>query len=363
VIRTTFQTDEVRAGDRLDYWRDLMCRARAPMEVRSADADDFCARQSMLELGAVHVWDVACLPSQMRRTPVPIRRSDPDMVCAVVTLEGTLSVSTAGRDTTCTARELSLHDTSHPVEMEFRGPDARRPYRGLAVMVPRAMLTVPGLDRVLGLQMPAHRGIGALLSDSLVRLTSEPGSYRLDDGPRLGLVLIDMVSAVVGNALDAGRHRAPEARRQVLGVRIRAFIQRNLPDPHLTPPTIAAAHHISTSYLHRIFQMYDTTVSAWIRQQRLERARRDLADPATLSTPIHRIAARWGGSPTPQTSPAPSAPPTASHRPTTAKATRTGSRERRRGWGEDRWPRPTREPLPRELLSRSACRNRTSCSR
>jgi AraC-like DNA-binding protein len=60
------------------------------------------------------------------------------------------------------------------------------------------------------------------------------------------------------------------------------------------PATIAAAHHIWVSHLHRLFGPRGTTVAAWIRRQRLERARRDLADPALRNVPVHRIAARWG---------------------------------------------------------------------
>nr|WP_243274742.1 helix-turn-helix domain-containing protein [Streptomyces albus] len=36
------------------------------------------------------------------------------------------------------------------------------------------------------------------------------------------------------------------------------------------------------------------TVAAWIRRQRLEHCRRDLADPRLRDRPIHAIAARWG---------------------------------------------------------------------
>jgi AraC-like DNA-binding protein len=77
---------------------------------------------------------------------------------------------------------------------------------------------------------------------------------------------------------------------------MRAFIRQNLHDPELTPTMVAAAHHISLSYLHRIFQQQASgeTVAAWIRGQRLESARRDLADSALRTMPIHAIAARWG---------------------------------------------------------------------
>jgi len=77
-------------------------------------------------------------------------------------------------------------------------------------------------------------------------------------------------------------------------LRIRAFIQHHLADPDLTPRTIAAAHHISLSYLHRLFQDEQFTIAAWIRHQRMEHARRDLADRKLLPIPIHAIAARWG---------------------------------------------------------------------
>jgi AraC-like DNA-binding protein len=50
------------------------------------------------------------------------------------------------------------------------------------------------------------------------------------------------------------------------------------------------------SYLHRLFRQRNggRTVAAWIREQRLERARRDLADPDQRATAVHAIAARWG---------------------------------------------------------------------
>ncbi|MEV5383081.1 helix-turn-helix domain-containing protein [Streptomyces sp. NPDC052721] len=106
--------------------------------------------------------------------------------------------------------------------------------------------------------------------------------------------MVDLLSALIAHALDSDNSLPPETRRQALVLRIRAFVQQHLHDPHLTPRTIAAAHHISTSYLHRLFQEEDDTVAAWIRSQRLERARRALADPAMYATPLHTIGASCG---------------------------------------------------------------------
>jgi AraC-like DNA-binding protein len=107
-------------------------------------------------------------------------------------------------------------------------------------------------------------------------------------------VAVDLLSALFAHALDAGGFLPPETHRQTLVLRIRTFVQQHLHDPQLTPRTIAAVHNISVSYLHRLFENEDDTVAAWIRRQRLERARRDLADPALHAAPIHTIATRWG---------------------------------------------------------------------
>ncbi len=37
-----------------------------------------------------------------------------------------------------------------------------------------------------------------------------------------------------------------------------------------------------------------TTVAAWIRHRRLERCRKDLADPAFSTAPVSAVAVRWG---------------------------------------------------------------------
>jgi AraC-like DNA-binding protein len=67
-----------------------------------------------------------------------------------------------------------------------------------------------------------------------------------------------------------------------------------LGDPQLSPVTVAAAHHISVRLLHQLFHDEGLTVAGWIRWRRLERCRRDLADPGLASRPIAAIAARWG---------------------------------------------------------------------
>jgi len=68
----------------------------------------------------------------------------------------------------------------------------------------------------------------------------------------------------------------------------------NLADPSLTLARVARTHGMSLRQLDRLFQSVGTTPAAWLRDQRLDRCRRDLVDPAHSGTPAAAIGARWG---------------------------------------------------------------------
>ncbi|MBF8184744.1 helix-turn-helix domain-containing protein [Nonomuraea sp. K274] len=169
--------------------------------------------------------------------------------------------------------------------------------RTACVSIPKALVNVPAehLDGLLGRPIPAADGIGGLLIDFVTDLCDHGPSFRPADGPRVGMALLDLISALLNNALETGLADVRDkSGRNALIRRIMAFIQQHLREPDLTPSAVASAHYISVSHLHRLFQTQGLTVTAWIRRQRLERARSDLADPSLRDVPIHAIATAWG---------------------------------------------------------------------
>lgn len=101
------------------------------------------------------------------------------------------------------------------------------------------------------------------------------------------------VSGVIRTLVrEAGRQSLPADQAHVLD-RIIDHIDRHLADG-LPPVEIATAHHISVRSLHALFQRQGETVGAHIRRRRLDRIRRDLADPALAHLPAYTVAARWG---------------------------------------------------------------------
>ncbi|WP_031083348.1 helix-turn-helix domain-containing protein [Streptomyces sp. NRRL WC-3549] len=297
MIGTVFDTREVPAADRFDYWRELLGRTRAS-EMSSPYARDFRAEMRLMELGPVTVWPTSVLPARYRQSPRRARRTDDGLYHLTLLLEGELTLEHSGGTDTFGPLDLHLVDDSLPYDLRPSDGGVGSPIRGVGVDFPKALLPLAPrrLRQVLGRGLPGHEGMGALLAGFLTGLEQQAGALRPTDAPRLGGVVLDLVSALLAQAVDAESALPPENRSQVLLRQIYAFIRENLHDPELSPQTVAAAHHISLSQLHRVFEEHaqGETVAASIRSRRLERARRDLEDPALRGEPVHGIAARWG---------------------------------------------------------------------
>ncbi|MEU4212761.1 helix-turn-helix domain-containing protein [Streptomyces sp. NPDC026206] len=287
-----FRSEELPVAERFDRWRERMGRTHAPIDLSSDHASDFRAHQRLIGLGAMSVSSSTFQPVLVQRTPRLIRRSDPGLYHVSLLLGGEGEMTCGRQRFAYRAYDFQCVDSSQSHEI-WTG---RKPITTLAIAIPHALLPLPRSEagRLTGRPMSGREGIGALLAQFLTRLEGDATSYRPADGPRLATVLTDLVAALFAHSLDADRSLPPETRQRVLVTRIRGFIQRHLHDPQLTPRTVAAAHHISTSYLHRLFQDEGETVAASIRRQRLHHARHDLADPAQRGIPVHAIAARWG---------------------------------------------------------------------
>ncbi|MFE7172621.1 helix-turn-helix domain-containing protein [Streptomyces sp. NPDC057616] len=286
------RTVDLPVGDRFEAWTERMGRTHAPMHLASDRAADYHGEQRILGLGDVIVWPATFDHLVFRRTPALVRQSDPEAYHLSLLRQGEGAASWGRQHIAYGIDDFHTNSSSRSYEIST-GPD---PVTMIGIEIPRSLVALPAqrADRVIGSRLSSRAGVGALLAQFLIQLVSDTAPYRPSDGPRLGTVVADLVTAVFAHALDAERQLPPETRTRTLTLRIKAFIRRHLGDPELTPARIAAAHHISRSYLYRLFQAEGTTVGCYIREQRMKNACRDLADPALRALPIHAVGARWG---------------------------------------------------------------------
>lgn len=293
MIEKVFRGDGVPSADRFDAWRKRLGRHVSPLTYDDEQGDGFRAETRLLRLGGSRVWSTVVDPATIRRTPELARQSDPGVYTLILPLKGGNEVAQADQEAVHGPFDMHVLDSSRPFHLRLLGSPS---VHLIGADVPKAGFPLPGvwMDRLLTQRLPGREGVGALLSGFLLQLTNDTNSYRSSDGPRLEAALLELLTALFAHHLDADGANGPASARRALVLQIQAFIRQHLADPQLTPPVIAATHHISVSYLHRVFQGENITVSSWIREQRLAHARRDLADPTLRSTPIHVVASRWG---------------------------------------------------------------------
>jgi AraC-like DNA-binding protein len=295
-LMLTLRSEDVPAPDRFAWWCELVGRDIVPTVVSSPHVGDFRATVTLAEMGPVHLSVLTVPEVRAVRTRALVRRSDPERYGLSLITAKVFHIAQRDHDSMLRPGDLLLYDTSQPYEA--RALPGSGPGGMLMLHFPEAALPLrPGrLDHLLAQRLPADSGMYAILAGYIASVAAalEQGDLKDHETQRLGQVALDLAAAALAGQIDAEDRLAPETRRQALVSRIEAFIEHNLGDPELTPAVIAARHHISLAYLYRLFEPHELTVAAWIRCQRLERTRADLADPRLRARPVQAIAARWG---------------------------------------------------------------------
>ena len=264
-------TRTVPARERLDYWHDSVCDSFVPLLATPASRD-MHGRIRSTEIAETKVRRIAGTEHRFERRKQDIRRSSgPDLLNLVFLNGGSTVVEQDDRTAILTPGDFLFYDSARPFDFRSRGP----------------------FDYTI-LLMPKH--LLALTEQVYATCTVRPQSCR---DPR-GAATRKLVASLVGpDAPEPDADRDPALQESVLhavstmipttGIAptadtvvaiARAHIRRHLPDPDLSPTTVAAACGISVSYLHRLFAGEHETVAALIREERLQAALQRLTSPA-----------------------------------------------------------------------------------
>jgi AraC-like DNA-binding protein len=293
-MRTLTQTGHLPPAERFAHWRAAILRLPVPFEIRAATAD-LRAEMTTTDLGPIRVMSLLSHTRyEFHRTRPLIRRSDPEAYRLILAVQGHGALAHEDRHVQLHPGDLVLCDTSRPFG-GWRGVSGER-VEWLLLTFPRSLLPLPAkiAGRLVGARLPGQSGLGRLASGFLQQVAEQADIAESSDGPRLATAALDLLAALLAHELEAGTMTSPESRRHALVLQIRDFIVSRLSDPDLSPDIIAAAHHISTRQLHKLFSAQDETVAAWVRSRRLAACQRDLSDPLLREQPVHAIAARWG---------------------------------------------------------------------
>jgi AraC-like DNA-binding protein len=287
-------TNRVGRHERFAFWQAISQTLRpVPLDAFCDDTDDFRAELCSRSLGAVQVASLVAAPYWVQRSRRLIRQFDPERYHLMVSLRGN-GLATQGRqEATLAPGDMVLYDSSRP--MLARSGIGEPSLRILTATFPREMLPMPEqvVRSLLAVPLPGSAGLGKVVARFLADMIPGLGNGRLTGSAHLAEAVIELICAVLSDRIGSNDVDSA-ARRRALLLSAQKFIREHLADAELSPQMVASAHFISLRSLQLLFSAQGTTVSGWIRDQRLDRCRRDLSTPSLAAVPVRNVGARWG---------------------------------------------------------------------
>ncbi len=275
---------------RLGTWRDLIRDHFVSLDVDAPREGAFRGRVQTVEVGDLRVAEVASIPQSAHRTPA-LARSDAVRYFQVGLLTGGAArLVQDGRECVLGPGDFAVYETDRPFtwDLGVRG----EPWRLLVFTWPReaVVLAESEASHLTARHLCGNDGFSGVVSRMLRDLAGNAaaiGQGRHHDVTELGRRVAGLAVTAAQTALPA----PPPPGDAGLRTRIESYMRAHLADPGLCPDRIAAAHFISTRHLHRLFAGGGRTVAQWLREERLERARHDLA---AGHGGVAATARRWG---------------------------------------------------------------------
>ncbi|MFF7680294.1 helix-turn-helix domain-containing protein [Actinacidiphila glaucinigra] len=278
-------------GDRADAIREFSWSINGRVEVdlpSNPHRQRACATTNAL--GSVKVSEIGWNVARLLCDSTPV---DGDMVPHVlVHLQetGVSQVRQGGRQAWRRAGDLTVLDNAKPYEVTFHGPT-----RSVLVRVPTHVLGLrPSLlDRITAVPLSSERPVVGATAAFFTRLARHQTAAGEAETALFMKPSLDLIRAVVAVVLDRGDlARAPL--NSTLLERVQEYVRLHLADPDLTAERLAAEHDVSVRWLYLTLSRAGITLGEWIRTQRLEECRKQLASPAHEFMTIEAIAHQWG---------------------------------------------------------------------
>ena len=289
-MSTLLRTTEVCPADRAEYWQKVASSSFVDLTFRVPEPAKFCGEIVTESIGDVAVSRVTAGVHTAVRTERHIARAQDDGYYKLsMPVRGYVLISQDGREAPLIPGDLAIYDTSRPYEVSFDDT-----CRMLVLMFPHRDLRLSqrAMGDLTARRVSGRQGIGGLIAPLLINLVAQIEELGTFTVPRLADNIVDLLTTLYAEQL--GEAARPTDAMQVLLLRIKSFVEAHLDDADLTPDVVAAACHVSTGYLHKLFRASGTSVGRFIRDRRLEQCRRDLLDPGQGGTAVSTIGAHWG---------------------------------------------------------------------
>lgn len=281
-----FSTDALPERDRMTIWREVLGRRIVKAEFETLAGSRFFHEATFRNLPGLSLGFCAAGGFRGTRTRSLVKDGNDDLMLTVNT-EGVAHTMQFGREASAEPFDAALMSCA-----EWGQFSVPAPARFTIIAVPRkpiaAMVKDPeaAAGQLLRKEMEPLRLLTSYVSSADNGLTFA--------NPELRHLFITHVYDLVALALGASADAAALAQNRGLRAArlnaIKADIIARLADEQLSVADIARAHRVTARYVQMLFEAAGTTFSQYLLEQRLQHARRRLADVHFLDRTISAIA-------------------------------------------------------------------------
>jgi AraC-like DNA-binding protein len=264
----------------------MLHSSHLPWSIGRTLDDDFEAELDFRGVGGYRLARCRCSRLDGFRSSSEVADTDDAYLTLLYLQEGREQLTAESREISLKAGDLILWDSTQ--KMRFCVPENIAkvslliPQQALVSHLPQAQNYVGAIireDASMGAILGAHmRALGAQINE----LTDAQLSSVMD-------VTLDLLATTLKSEYGIDR----SVQLATLS-RIREYVVSRLGDPDLSPARIAQAFGISIRHLYSLFEKQDSSVAAWIRAQRMDRARHDLMQVSLSGKSVTEIALDWG---------------------------------------------------------------------
>ncbi|TDY98199.1 UNVERIFIED_ORG: AraC family transcriptional regulator [Herbaspirillum seropedicae] len=281
-------TAALRPHERVDYWREMVCRRFAEVQIASRLGGDFFGEMETHQYAALRLTGVSAKAQAVTRLGHDAREESQDCYFAVLLLAGSEFLEQDGRQARLLPGDLAIYDAARPHRLIF--PED---FRKLILQIPRHDMErrVGRMRHATARVVDARAGAGAVAAN-FVRAVAA-GSQDLTSAQHAVLAqqMVDLLVLAISGA-TAPQLCAAGNRAQSLA-RVKAFIDAHLCDPGLDSALVAASAGLSSRYVNQLFEDEDTSLMRYVLRRRLEHCHAELLRAGSNGR-LYDIALRWG---------------------------------------------------------------------
>lgn len=267
-----FSTDFVPVRDRLPFFKEEFARKMARLDVVPLSDDDF-----RVDIAAQMLGDIRCV--RLDTTPAAFGReggllNDGSDHFVLLINRGPALFDDCKQCMIATG-EATLQDTTRQGYVRLAQGGG-----GLSIAIPRQLLVgiVPEAEDLVTAGVLGNSAPMELLARYVetIMLDGEAGHSMLHAA---GSHVLDLIALGLEGSADAihyARRNGLKASRWML---MRRFVRDRLRDPALSLPQIACNQGVSERYVQMLFEHGGTSFTEYVLEQRLQLARRELANP------------------------------------------------------------------------------------